>query len=237
MSAYHHHHPNHLPNGTTGSSLSSVVGFDITEPENFALIYSMQLLTFMFAICDHLILVLDSFSLDIYLLKLVATALMMVGDTVPKANLIIYLKPRPDSSSSVKPNTSFAAQQANATPAAGVGALSEPEDCKGENREPDQQFAFSPPPSASHKRMFELLKSTVMAILGPNVSVDFVTDERRLVTTVLKPPPRNLLITADQQARPIAYTTERAWLHSVQRFWDTSVRKSSLFVDYARYLP
>ena len=88
--------------------------------------------------------------------------------------------------------------------------------------------------------MYELLKDTILAILGPNVSVDFITDERRLLATVLKPPPRNLLLGLDahaQSARPIAYTTERAWFHSVQRFWDNSIRKSSLFADYARYLP
>lgn len=221
---HHHHHHNNTANGNGAFSLSSVMGFDITEPENFSYIYSMQLLTFMFSICDHLVLVLDSNSLDVYLLKLVASSLMMVGEAVPKANLIIYLKSKQE-------------QILTAPSQSGVFFK------KSKDMENSQTFSSglkinSPTPqrSASYNRMLQSLKNTIVAMLGPNVNIDFITDEQRLLATVLKPPSRNLLLT-ETQSRPISYTTERAWFHSVQRFWDNSIHKSTLFADYARYLP
>lgn len=226
---HHHHHHNHTANGSGAFSLSSVMGFDITEPENFSYIYSMQLLTFMFSICDHLVLVLDSHSLDVYLLKLVASSLMMVGETVPKANLIIYLKPKQEQVSLALPSKSTA-------PGA---SFKKSKDIEQQGQTFSSGFKInSPTPqrSASHNRMLQLLKNTIVAMLGPNVNIDFITDEQRLLATVLKPPSRNLLLT-DSQSRPISYTTERAWFHSVQRFWDNSIHKSTLFADYARYLP
>jgi hypothetical protein len=228
------------PGGPSSSSLSSVVGFDITEPENFAFIYSLQLLTFMLAICDHLILVLDTFTLDVYLLKLVASALMMVGDTMPRANLIIYLK----TATSI-PITPSTAQKEDGKR---VPAAAADEEEEADRSDPSH---FVPPPPATHTRAFERFKATITTMLGPNISVDFIqADELRLLHTVLKPPSRALLLPGcdpgtgfsqasqqQQQQRPIQYTSERAWLHSVARFWDASIRKSSLFSDYARYLP
>ena len=238
----HHNHHQHQSNngiGSGGPSLSSVVGFDITEPENFTYIYSMQLLTFMFAICDHLILVLDSLSFDIYLLKLVATALMMVGDSIPKANLIVYLKSANGSPAPLVP--SFIPQQKPYN-----NNISSSHSMKMNTAEDNSSFFnhgyhdlhnyHLHSPTNSNSRIYELLKSTLVAILGPNVNIDIITDEHHLLTTVLKPPSRNLLVT-DQQSQPIQYHTERAWFHSVQRFWENSIRKSTLFVDYARYLP
>lgn len=184
---YHHHHT---------SSLSSVVDFEITEPENFAFIYSLQLLTYMIAICDHLILVIDSFSVDAYLIKLLATALMMVGDgTVSKSNLIIYLK------------------------------QSKAQSCT--------DTYFKQPSGENISKMETKLKHTLTTLLGPNVM--FINnDEAFLINTVLKPPSRNLI--ADQNL-PINYCTERGWLHSAQRYWDNSIRKSTLFSDYAKHMP
>lgn len=224
-SHHHHHHQQHMSNGNGGFSLSSIVGFDITEPENFAYIYSMQLLTFMFSICDHLVLVLDSYSLDVYLLKLVASALMLVGDSVQKANLIIYLKPL---------KTQTAAGPAKAATGSMMSRAST--SAKAKERFGSLPSAPSPHRSATHNQMHALLKSTITLMLGPNVNLDFITDESRLLATVLKPPSRHLLLT-ESQSRPIQYTTERAWFHSVQRFWDSSIRKSTLFSDYARHLP
>ncbi|KAI2800495.1 smg-9, nonsense mediated mRNA decay factor [Blomia tropicalis] len=219
---HHHHHNHHNASGNGTGSLSNVVGFDITEPENFAFIYSMQLLTFMFVICDHLILVLDSFSLDAYLLKLIATSLMMVGDSVQKANLIIYLKPQIENQSNDEKNFSKL-------------DLVKPSRVVKEKRTKLAFLSLSRS-LTSHNKMIDLLKQTIVSILGPNVNVEFVTDEQRLLTAVLKPPSRNLLVT-DQQSRPIQYNTERAWYQSMQRFWENSIRKSTLFADYARYLP
>ncbi|KAH9394387.1 smg-9, nonsense mediated mRNA decay factor [Tyrophagus putrescentiae] len=188
---HHHHHHNHTANGSGAFSLSSVMGFDITEPENFSYIYSMQLLTFMFSICDHL----------------------------PKQEQVSLALP----SKSTAPGASFKKSK----------------DIEQQGQTFSSGFKInSPTPqrSASHNRMLQLLKNTIVAMLGPNVNIDFITDEQRLLATVLKPPSRNLLLT-DSQSRPISYTTERAWFHSVQRFWDNSIHKSTLFADYARYLP
>lgn len=73
---------------------SSVV--NICEPENYAFMASLQLLSFLFATCDYVIIMSD-WMVDIHLIKLITTAIMMVGDGAQKANLIWYFnKKNPD---------------------------------------------------------------------------------------------------------------------------------------------
>lgn len=172
---------------------SRVVGFDIVESENFAFIYSVQMLTLLMAICDHLVLIIDSMSLDNYLFKLIATALMMVGDGVPKANLIIH------QSSSTKTKSS------------------------------KNGFVVK----NTDNEMIGLYKQTITAMLGPNVNLEFTDDSTKLAAKVLRPPSRKLI--GDQCV--ISFTSERSWLHSAQRYWENSIQKSTMFAEYARFLP
>lgn len=183
---YHHYTP----------SMSSVVGFEIAEPENFAFIYSLQLLTYLIAISDHLILVIDSFSLDAYLFKLLASSLMMVGDNaVSKANIVVYLK--------------------RGTTNGG------------------EAYGSDLPTGEHYFHLESKLKETLQILLGPNV-LFINNDEPLLLTTVLKPPSRNLV---SEQATTINYQTEKGWLQSAQRYWDNSIRKSTLFLEYAKLMP
>lgn len=186
---------------------SSVVGFDIGEIENFAFIYSLQMLTFLITICDHVILVLDSLTLDAHLFKLLATALMMVGDAdMSKTNIIIYLK-------------TFNKQMVA-------------------NAEKNYQHNLNKPFLDQNEKKFEsLFKNTIKTLLGTSVNIDFICNDESLLTTTVLRPPHSRSLVKDQSCSTISYQSERLWFHSIQRFWDISIRKSTLFSDYARYLP
>ncbi|OTF70293.1 SMG9-like protein [Euroglyphus maynei] len=179
---------------------SQVVGFDIAETENFAFIYSLQMLTFLLSVSDHLIIVMDSFCLDVNLFKLLATSLMMVGDALmAKANIIIYFR------TSTNQNL--------------------------EQQQQQQSSLYSIDFETRFRRFTE-------TILGPNVNVDFIhNDEQRLINKVLRPPNSRSLVNLEQSCASINYHSEHQWFQSAQKFWDTSILKSTLFADYARYLP
>ncbi|XP_027203157.2 uncharacterized protein LOC113797043 [Dermatophagoides pteronyssinus] len=186
---------------------SQVVGFDIGETENFAFIYSLQMLTFLLSISDHLIIVMDSFCLDVNLFKLLATSLMMVGDALmAKTNLIIYF--RTTTSKSTTNN-----------------------DLEQQRRSSSSSYTMAMNFETKFRRFIE-------TILGPNVQMDFIhNDEQRLINKVLRPPNSRSLVNLEQSCASINYHSEYQWFQSVQKFWDTSIRKSTLFADYARYLP
>ncbi|XP_054154092.1 nonsense-mediated mRNA decay factor SMG9-like [Oppia nitens] len=150
----------------------SSTGVDISEPENYSYMISLQLLSFLFATCDYIIIVMNWF-LDIHLIKLMATAIMMVGDNAQKSDIIIY----------------FTDNQSDIT-----------------------------------KDTIQMIKS----LLGRSVYVTIINgDENQLLNTVMKAP-----------TKPnSSHSSEKAWLLSSQRYWETSVRKSSLFSDYGRFLP
>ncbi|KAH9417065.1 smg-9, nonsense mediated mRNA decay factor, partial [Dermatophagoides pteronyssinus] len=184
-----------------------IVGFDIGETENFAFIYSLQMLTFLLSISDHLIIVMDSFCLDVNLFKLLATSLMMVGDALmAKTNLIIYF--RTTTSKSTTNN-----------------------DLEQQRRSSSSSYTMAMNFETKFRRFIE-------TILGPNVQMDFIhNDEQRLINKVLRPPNSRSLVNLEQSCASINYHSEYQWFQSVQKFWDTSIRKSTLFADYARYLP
>ncbi|KAF7495813.1 Protein SMG9 [Sarcoptes scabiei] len=175
---------------------SSLVGFDIAEMENFAFIYSLQLLTFLMTVCNHVILVIDSFTLDTHLFKLLATACMMLTEAVlTRFNLIIYLK---------------------------------------NDREKQRYWGDS----NSFARSTEIESKFKKSFINLGLKINFVfinNDESLLFTTVVRP--QQSFIISDSASSIINYQSERLWFHSIQKFWENLTKKSSLYSEYAKYLP
>ena len=156
--------------------LSSSTVVDISEPENYSIIISLQLLSFLLATCDYIIFVCD-WILDIHLIKLLATAVMMAGDTARKADIICYF-----------PNTKS-----------------------------------------------KINSNIIDALLGRSLFVSVIYgDEKELLNVVMKAPTKRIV---DENGRNSSHSSEKSWLSSSQRYWETSIRKSSLYSDYGRFLP
>jgi len=73
----------YIKNGQNNPTICS----DISEPETWVYISSLQILTFLIAVCDYVIIVND-WILDFDLIKLLSTAIMIVGNDSPKADII-----------------------------------------------------------------------------------------------------------------------------------------------------
>lgn len=156
--------------------LSSSTGVDIAEPENYSFMISLQILSFLFATCDYIIIVCE-WMVDIHLIKLMSTAVMMVGDTAQKADIIWYF---PNSKTKIN-------------------------------------------------------RSTIDSLLGRGLYVTVICeDEKQLLNAVMKAPSKR---SVGENSRNSSHTSEKSWLLSSQRFWETSIRKSSLYSDYGRFLP
>lgn len=164
--------------------------------ENFAFIYSLQLLTFLMTVCNHVILVIDSFTLDTHLFKLLATACMMLTEAVlTRFNLIIYLK---------------------------------------NDREKQRYWGDS----NSFARSTEIESKFKKSFINLGLKINFVfinNDESLLFTTVVRP--QQSFIISDSASSIINYQSERLWFHSIQKFWENLTKKSSLYSEYAKYLP
>jgi hypothetical protein len=63
------------------------------EPEKYVHLTSLQILTFLIANCDYVIIMCD-WLIDLNFLKLISTSLMLVGDVNAKADLVFYFKKR-----------------------------------------------------------------------------------------------------------------------------------------------
>jgi hypothetical protein len=115
--------------------------------------------------------------LDIHLIKLMATAVMMVGDSVPKADIIFYF---PNSKTKINANT-------------------------------------------------------IDSLLGRGLYVTVICgNEKELLNAVMKAPSKRIV---GESGRNSSHTSEKSWLLSSQRFWENSIRKSTLYSDYGRFLP
>ena len=66
---------------------------EITEPEKYIHITSLQVLSFLIANCDYLI-IMNDWLMDLHFLKLISTSLMLVGGLSAKADLVFYFKKR-----------------------------------------------------------------------------------------------------------------------------------------------
>lgn len=153
---------------------------DTSEAEIYVYITSLQLLSFLIAVCDYVIIVND-WLLDINMLKLLATAMMMVGTEAHHAEIIFYFP-----------------------------------QFKEEDR----------------KKISQIIRTLFGGEFSYNIIKDII-DESITVPKLLKLlSPRNFV----QDDRSPLYTSERNWLVSSQRFWENSIRKSSLFSDYARLM-
>lgn len=204
---------------TASYNAGSTLGFEVHEPDNLAFIYSLQLATFLFAICDHVVLVLDHFSLDAYLLKLLATALVMVGETTPKANLIVHNR-----------RDCFERTQCRRLEDFDYAANSKMGLMFMDNNNIDGSVIVDKMIMQQYQQQYQ---DTVQTIIGTAVSIDFIEDEARLLKTVLTPPSRQLI----GEGLVISYASEKAWLQSVHKYWQGSIKKTTLFSDYARCLP
>ncbi|RWS21448.1 SMG9-like protein [Leptotrombidium deliense] len=155
------------------------ISSDISEPETYVYITSLQLVSFLLAICDYVIVVSD-WSLDFHLIKLISTAIMMVGTAAHRAEIIWY----------------------------------SPKGFEG-----------------SYKKTVKTLES----LLGSEiVTVVEAGDDLNLLSTVMKLPTRRHTNSA---AASRSHSCEKSWLVSAQRFWETSIKKSTLYSDYARFMP
>jgi hypothetical protein len=160
------------------------IAADISEPETYIYITSLQIMSFLLAMSDYVVVVSD-WVLDVHLVKLLATAVMMVGNNAMRATLVWF------------------------TP-----ALSD----------------------AEHVQVTKTLE----AIFGAGTGTRGVTvingNEEQLVATVMRVPSRRHV---DGTGRVTTghHSSEKSWLISAQRFWDTSVKKSTLYSDYARFMP
>lgn len=162
------------------STPATSIANEIAEPETYIYALSLQLLSFLFVVCDHLVVVCD-WSIDIHLIKLIATAQMLNGQMSTQANLIWFLK------SKVK-NDELTA-----------------------------------------------LEDTLDAILGKDSARIVNGDESELMCAVMKTPSK---VDGDLQIVKNGPTTsEKSWLQAATRYWETSIKKSTLFSDYARFMP
>lgn len=213
-------HTTDRPSNSTsvGSNVSGLFGFDIHEPDNLAFIYSLQLATFLFAVCDHVILVLDHLSLDAYLLKLISTALVMVGESTPKANLIVYNR-----CDALERTQSRRLEDFDYAASSKMGRMFMDNNC-------NSSIIVDKMVMQQYQKQYQ---ETLQTIIGPAVNIDFINDEVRLVKTVLTPPSRQLI----GEGLVINYSSEKAWLQSVHKYWQGSIKKTTLFSDYARCLP
>ncbi|CAG2103582.1 unnamed protein product [Medioppia subpectinata] len=158
----------------------SSTGVDISEPENYSFMISLQLLSFLFATTDYLIIVMD-WVLDIHLIKLMATAIMMVGETTQKADIIIFFR------------------------------------------------------NSETKMVDKKTTNVINSLLGRSVYVTVISgDEKELLNAVMKAPAKR---NPSENGRNSSHASEKSWLLSSQRYWETSIRKSSLYSDYGRFLP
>jgi len=145
---------------------------EISEPGNRAHVISLQLICFLLAVSDYMILVVD-WHLDLHLLRLLSTAIMMIGGNVPKAHVFIHCKEK-----------------------ASVG-----------------------------------LQTAIEAIIGRSC-VTFSHDDDALVKLALRPPQR-----IEPMKCALNSTSEKSWLLNAQLLWESSIRKSPLYADYASKLP
>ncbi|RWS06811.1 SMG9-like protein [Dinothrombium tinctorium] len=166
----------YIKSGITPCTLNS----DSSEPETYVYITSLQLVSCLLAICDYMIVVSD-WALDFHLIKLIATAMMMVGSAAHKAEIVWY----------------------------------SPKGYEG-----------------SQKKVVHILES----LLGTDsLSVVGASDDiNDLLSTVLKVPSRR---NSNSNNASRVNTCEKSWLVSAQRFWENSIRKSTLYSDYIRFMP
>lgn len=162
------------------SSIPANLFCDAPEPEIYVYITSLQLLSFLIAVCDYVIIVND-WLLDVNMLKLLATAMMMVGTEAHHAEIIFYFP-----------------------------------QLKEEDR----------------KKISQTIRTLFGGDFSYNVIKDII-DETITAPKLLKLLSRREISSDDRSA---FYLSEKNWLVSSQRFWENSVRKSSLFSDYARLM-
>ncbi|KAI1295414.1 Protein SMG9 [Halotydeus destructor] len=155
----------------------STLANDVTEPENFHYVMSLQLLSFLFTICDHMVVASD-WEIDIHLVKLIATALM-ITDGSNQANITWYIKKEID-----------------------------PVELKG-------------------------ISETLELLLGRGIVTVINGKEKDLIRTVVKKRRRE----SPEQGVKGLPSSEKSWLVSAARYWESSVKKSTLFTDYARFMP
>lgn len=130
----------------------------------------------MINVCDYVIIVVD-WLIDIHLVKLVATAVMMVGDSSQKAELIWY--------------------------------------CTNKD-------------AGYNSRC-------IQSLLGRGLCVNVIIgDEKALINAVMRSRSKRI---AHDGFHTSLHSSERSWLMSSQRIWENSIRKSTLYTDYARFLP
>lgn len=73
------------------------------------------------------------------------------------------------------------------------------------------------------------------ALLGRSIFITVIYgDECELLNVVMKAPNKR---SVDENGRNSSHVSEKSWLLSSQRYWETSIRKSSLYSDYGRFLP
>ncbi|XP_053210960.1 nonsense-mediated mRNA decay factor SMG9-like [Panonychus citri] len=162
-----------------GSGVSNSIP-DSSEPETNVFITSLQLLCFLLAVSDYVIVVND-WSMDIHLIKLIATAMMMVGNDTNQAELI-----------------------------------------------------FQVPKLKDESEKKSLLSSLQTFLGGECFTVKEIIDENETTTTLIKLLSRRTI--NDDERGANNHNCEKSWLVNAQRYWDNSIRKSTIFSDYARLM-
>lgn len=164
------------------SSHANNVPPELTDPEKFVHITSLQILSFLIANCDYVI-VMNDWIMDLHFLKLISTALMLVGDDVnPKADLVFYFKKR------------FTSLTAN-----------------------NNQF-----------------KSTLQSIFGRSIIIYEDDDEDgKFTSNMFKLCARRKLTLLSNLNNQV---NERNWLINSKRYWESITSKSSIYVEYSRYI-
>lgn len=162
------------------SHVNTHVPQEIVEPEKFVHITSLQILSFLIANCDYVIIVND-WLMDLHFLKLISTAMMLVGDVNPKADLVFYFKKRFTSLS-------------------------------------NSQFA-----------------NTLQSIFGKSIIVYEDDDEDdRFVSNMFKLCAKKRLLYST--LNNTLNVSERNWLMNAKKYWEMITSKSSLHLEYSRFI-
>lgn len=157
---------------------------EITEqPEKYVHITSLQILSFLIANCDYVI-IMNDWLIDLHFLKLISTSLMLVGDINPKADLVFYFKKR-----------------------------------------------FTSLTNSS-------LIQTLQSIFGKSIIIYEDDNEdgnnNRFVSNMFKLCAKKKLLYSTLNNN--INVSERNWLMNAKRYWENCTSKSSLHLEYSRFI-
>lgn len=145
----------------------------LSDPMTSCQMISIQLATFLIAVSDYVIFVCD-WLVDIHMLKLISTAIMMIGEDNLRAKLIV----------------------------------------------------FGPKDKGMNAKSFSKLTNPLMM---PSGFENFFDDEQKLIDHIAPYSDEK----CELYCKDKSTFTGRNWLASCQRIWNSTIRNSSMFIDYA----